>query len=405
MTDEEFIEPYRSRGRTLSRALWALGVVLLLVASTTFAYQLGLRQRVGAGADRGLTATSELAPVEELYEDLTSSAAEAPDSEQLVRAGIQGMLDTLNDDYARYYSPSDFAAFNAQLDGSFSGVGLLLEEAPEGPVVVSVLENTPAERAGVEEGERIVGVDGKDMRDASLEEIVMLVKGEAGTEVTLRLAGGAQGAREVTLVREDIEIPVLEHRTLDNGLGYIRLLQFSGHSGSDVRDAVEGFVEQDVRGVILDLRGNPGGLLNEAVDVAGVFIEDGPVVSVQERITERQELDATGDAYEDLPVVVLVDSGSASASEIVAGAIQDRGRGTIVGERTFGKGTVQTIRTLSDGSGVKFTTARYFTPSGDSIEGIGVAPDKRVAAGDTEVDEQLAAAEKALDALLADSAQ
>lgn len=400
MTDPELPEARARRGRPVTRILSAVGALLLFAATATFSYQLGARSGVPA-AEPAPPTVEALEPIEELFQDLSSSAVEAPDDAALVEGGIEGMLDTLNDDYARYYDASDFAAFNAQLDGSFSGVGLLLEETPEGPVVVSVLEDTPAEEAGIEEGERIIGVDGEDLRDASIEEVVSRVKGEAGTEVRLELAGGPDGIREVTVTREDIDLPTLEQRVLDDGVGYIRLLQFTNQAGEDVRNAVEDLIAEDVPGLVLDLRGNPGGLLEEAVDVTGIFIEEGPVVSVQERVGERKTLDATGDAYEDLPLVVLVDGGSASASEIVAGAVQDRDRGTIVGERTFGKGTVQTIRTLSDGSGVKFTTARYFTPSGDSIEGVGVAPDRRVA----EDDEQLAAAQQALDALTTASAQ
>ncbi len=184
---------------------------------------------------------------------------------------------------------------------------------------------------------------------------------------------------------------------LAGGAGYVQLRQFTSGVGADLRDEVDKLVERGAKGIVLDLRGNPGGLLNEAVDVGSVFIEQGRIVSVKERGTRARVYNAQGDALEDLPLVVLVNKGSASASEIVAGAIQDADRGTLVGQRTFGKGTVQTIHRLDSGGGVKYTTAEYFTPSGDSIEDVGVKPERKVV-GEKE---QLAAARNALKALIA----
>jgi carboxyl-terminal processing protease len=184
------------------------------------------------------------------------------------------------------------------------------------------------------------------------------------------------------VTRAEFDLPIVTSETLEDDVGYINLLQFVEGAGERVREEVAAMVDDGVAGIVLDLRENPGGLLNEAVAVSSVFIEDGNIVTVEERSREREVFEAVGDAYEQVPLVVLVDDHSASASEIVAGAIQDADRGTIVGEQTFGKGTVQTITQLSDGSGAKFTTARYYTPSGDSIEGVGVKPDVEVAAGD-----------------------
>ncbi|HSK90426.1 MAG TPA: S41 family peptidase, partial [Euzebyales bacterium] len=260
--------------------------------------------------------------------------------------------------------------------------GLLLEETPQGPVIVSVFEGTPADEAGIEEGEQIVSVDGENVRDEPLENIVSKVKGEAGTSVVLGLDGGDRGPRELKVTRAEFDVPMLSTETIADDVGYIRLRQFVDGSAEQVRESVTTLRDQGVAGVILDLRNNPGGLLNEAVDVASVFVENGEIVSVEERDGDRESFSATGDAIEDIPLVVLVDGHSASASEIVAGAIQDAERAPVVGETTFGKGTVQTIAQLSDGAGAKFTTARYYTPSGDSIEGVGVAPDVEAAAAE-----------------------
>lgn len=339
----------------------------------------------------------DFSAIAELYERITSEAVEAPGDEELLEGAIEGMLGTLDDPYAVYYDSEEFADFNEMLDGTFSGVGLMLEETPEGAEVVSVLPDGPAEEAGVEPGERIVGVDGRDVSDAPLESIVDLVQGEEGTEVTVGFEGGSEGPRELTMTRATIDFPHVEAERLDDGAGYVRLMHFSGNAAERLREAVGDLLDDGATGIVLDLRGNPGGLLREAVAVTSVFVPDGPVVGVKERGEERQTLTATGGALDDVPLVVLVDNRSASAAEIVAGALQDRDRAPIVGTPTFGKGTVQTVRTLGDGSGVKFTTAEYFTPSGDSIEEVGVVPDERVEGEE----EQLTAAQEALRSLVA----
>lgn len=384
------VELDRSGRRGPRLGLVAGGVVALLVL-LVLSFQLGVSS--GGAATEGVPtdAVRELEPVLSLYDELRGDAVDAPDSDALVEAAAQGMVDALDDPYAHLYDEQSYERLTQSLQGQFSGVGLVLESREDGPVIVSVIEGAPAEEAGITAGERIVEVNGEDVGEATIEELVALVSGEAGTEVTLTLDGGERGRYTVTVTRAEIDLPNVESRLLDDGAGYVRLVQFTDDVGQDVREAVADLGEQGAEGYVLDLRGNPGGLLDEAIDVASVFIEDGPVVSVQQREGERVTYDAQGEAIDD-PLVVLVDGGSASASEIVAGAVKDRDRGQIVGEQTFGKGTVQTIQPLPEGYGVKFTTARYFTPSGDSIEESGVMPDLVV----DEVDEQLAQAQEAL---------
>jgi carboxyl-terminal processing protease len=376
----EFESP-RHSGRTRLFGVAALLVLAALAGAGAFALVFSQR---AAGAGRGdAQVAKDLAPLAELYEALSDEAVDQPDREALVRGAIDGMLDTIDDPYARYFPSGDFADFSASLDGTFSGVGLMLEETPaDGPVIVSVLEGTPAEQAGIEEGERIVSVDGENVRDDPLEKIVAKVKGDPGTDVLLGLDGGDKGARELQVTRAEFDLPILNTDTIEGDIGYIDLRQFVEGSGQRVRDAAATMVDDGVEGIVLDLRNNPGGLLNEAINVASVFIEDGQIVSVEERGRRTETFEAVDDAFEDVPLAVLVDAHSASASEIVAGAVQDADRGAIVGVQTFGKGTVQTITQLSDGSGAKYTTARYYTPSGDSIEGVGVKPDVRVRARD-----------------------
>lgn len=361
----------------------AVGIVLAVLAGAGL--YLLLTDTRASGASSAATA-DDLEPVNELFEALTTDAVDAPDAEQLVQGAIDGMLDQLDDDYASYFAEQDFTEFNASLDGTFSGVGLMLEQ-PAGdkpPVIISVLEDTPAAKAGIEEGEQIVEVDGEDVSADPLESIVAKVKGEAGTTVKLGLAGGDAGRRTLEITRAEFDLPLVESETLDGDIGYVRLLQFANNSGDEVRTTVTDLLDDGAKGIVLDLRANPGGLLDEAVSVASVFIEDGEIVSVEERGGQRESLDAIDDAFEDVPLAVLINERSASASEIVAGAIQDADRGALVGEPSFGKGSVQTIAQFSDGSGAKFTTARYFTPSGDSIEGVGVTPEVKISLGDDE---------------------
>lgn len=371
---EEFEAPRRSPWARIAPTV--VGLVLAVIVGLGAYLVFSGPGSAGAGT-RG-AAAQDLEPVIELYDALTSDAVDAPESQELIDGAIDGMLEELDDPYADYFSANDFEDFNASLDGTFSGVGLMLTDTPDGPVIVSVLEDTPAQRAGIEEGERIVEVDGEDVSDEPLEQIVSKVKGEPGTTVSLGLAGGEQGRRTIEVTRAEFDLPLTMSRMLDGDVGYVDLLQFVNGSGDTVRREVRSLLDDGASGIVLDLRGNPGGLLNEAVDVASVFIEDGEIVSVEKRGGQREALTAVDDAFDQVPLVVLVDERSASASEIVAGAVQDRDRGTIVGGTTFGKGSVQTIAQFSDGSGAKFTTARYFTPSGDSIENVGVEPDVTV---------------------------
>jgi carboxyl-terminal processing protease len=367
------------------RILAAVCLLVLVAGVTLGSYRLG-QQSTGGSAVAPDELPSEFNAVAELYQRVSNEAVEVPSDDKLAEAAAEGMLGALEDPYSAYYTPDEFAELNNLLEGQFSGVGLVLEDTPQGFEAVSVIEGTPAAKAGIESGERIISVNGSDVTDQPIDSVVNRVKGEKGTEVTLGLTGGEAGEREVTLTRARIEVPTLESRVLDSGAGYVRLLQFTETAGEDVRGAVKELRAEGAERVVLDLRGNPGGLLREAVDVAGVFIEDGTVVSVKDRENSKEQLSATGEAFEGMPLAVLIDDGSASASEIVAGAVKDLDRGVVVGQKTFGKGTVQTVRVLADGSGAKFTTAEYFTPSGDSLEDKGVTPDRKVTGSDAQLD-------------------
>lgn len=373
------------------------------MASYSYGAQQGGSGPVGLPTPDGSAEHSELgSTVDELYDHLLEHAVEAPDGDILIRAALEAMLEELDDPYAVYYDAGEYASFNEMLDGSLSGVGMALEEAPDGVTVVTVFPDTPADEAGVEVGEIIVSVDGDDVADMPVDAVAERVRGDEGTDVTLGLAGGDEGDRELTLTRAEITIPSVETTMLDSGAGHVQLYNFTSNAGEQIEAEVTELLDEGANGIILDLRSNPGGLLDQAVDVTSVFLDADEVVRVQEADEDMRVLRATTGGFTDVPLVVLVDEASASASEIVAGAIQDADRGRIVGTHTFGKGTVQTVRSLADGSGAKFTTAKYFTPSGDSIEGTGVEPDVETGA---DPDEQLTAAEAELDAIVAQVAR
>ena len=369
----------------------ALGmtIVMLLVGATGM---LGFR----IGADQGVQGLpEEFTNVELLFDAVADDAVSAPGAEELIDGAIGGVLGALDDNYAIYYDPDRYEALNADLDGEFVGIGVTIEERSDGVYVVGVLPGSPAEAVGVIVGERITSVEGQSALDgATSRDVIDLIAGDEGEPVTVGFDQGPDGPRELTMVRAVLDLPEVASRVLDSGYGYAAAKTFSRNVNEQLAERVAAMVaEDDIDGLILDLRGNPGGLLTEAVEVVSLFVEEGVVVRVESRAEEVDRRVLGNAEFPDLPLVVLVDHNSASASEIVAGALQDLDRAQVVGLQTFGKGTVQTIRDLDLGAGVKFTTARYFTPSGDSIEGVGVTPDVITS---EDIDDQLAAAETAL---------
>lgn len=382
-----------------SKSLLVLGltvVLVLLVGVGAVGYLIGERQSRPAAPDVGSgdmeDAQQALSPVMELYAELREKAVDVPEDSELVEGAIEGMLDTLDDDYARYFPPDAFEAFQASVEGEFVGVGVFLEDTPDGATVRSVIPDTPAEGAGLQPGDRIISVDGEDVVNEPLDAITHRVQGEEGTDVTLGIEREGGETLEVTITRARIDVPVLEAR-VEDGVGVVELLQFTSTAGEQFEQVVTELAARDeVDGLLLDVRGNGGGVLNDAVEIADVLLDAGPVVRVVESDGRERELDSSDGGITDLPVVVVVDKGSASATEILAGALQERGRAQVVGEQTFGKGTVQTIRRFTNGSGVKFTTAEYFLPSGASIEGEGLAPDEIV----EDPDQQLEVARQVL---------
>ncbi len=325
------------------------------------------------------------------------------DEEKLDDASLKGIVDSLDDPFSHYLTPNEASQFNESVSGEFEGVGMNVEEDRRGLKVLRVFEGSPAEEAGVRRGDFILSVNGKSIAGVGSDVATSRIKGPAGTSVELSVLTPGEGQpRDVKVKRERIEVPVATGRIVERDgkkIGVVELLSFSSGAHGILRREVDEVLDKGADGIVLDLRGNGGGLLSEAQLVASIFIEDGRIVSTRGRSRPERVLDAEGDAIdEDIPVVVLVDGGSASASEIVTGALRDRNRATIVGTRTFGKGLVQELKPLTNGGVLDITVANYYLPGGKTISKAGIKPAVR-AEDDPETDRD-EALPTALDTLL-----
>ena len=310
---------------------------------------------------------------------------DTPDMPTVTYGAIQGMLETLGDPYTSFMEPSVAEVIREDATGSFEGIGAYVTLREDGKVeIASVFPDQPAEGAGLRSGDRILAVDGESIVGLGLYEAIAHIRGPAGSEAMLLIERvdeetGEVTTFEVTLTRARIEIPLVESRMLDGNVGYVRLTEFSATAASRMEQALNELLAQEPVGIVFDLRSNPGGWLDQAVDVADLFLGDG-VVLIERFSGNNQNVynSYDGEIAETIPLVVLVDGGSASASEIVAGAIQDRGRGVLIGTQTFGKGSVQRPYALSDGSELRVTIAHWFTPNDVEIHGQGLTPDIEV---------------------------
>ncbi|MEX5216661.1 MAG: S41 family peptidase [Nitrospiraceae bacterium] len=295
----------------------------------------------------------------------------------LVQGAIRGMLSTL-DPHSAYMTADMYKEMQVETKGEFGGVGIQIGVKENRLAVIAPIEGTPAYRAGIKAGDFITKVNDEPTKDLTLMDAVQKMRGPKGTKVHLTIQrDGSTDPMVFSLVRDTIKIESVKSKVIDNTIGYIRLTQFQEATGRDLSRALKQFREQKVQGTVLDLRNNPGGLLTSAVDVSEQFVGNGKlIVYTKGREGKKDEwFSKTKESLEDYPMIILVNEGSASASEIVAGALQDWGRAVIVGTTTFGKGSVQTILPLGDGSGLRLTTAKYYTPKGRSIQSTGITPD------------------------------
>ncbi len=354
------------------RRTWFVGPVLIiaLIAGVL----------IGKGWERTGHATEtyeELKTFSEVLSQIQKHYVDETKPKDLVQGAIRGMLSTL-DPHSAYMTPDMYKEMQVETKGEFGGVGIQIGVKENRLAVIAPIEGTPAHRAGIKAGDYITRVNDESTKDLTLMDAVQKMRGPKGTKVNLTVQrDGVQDPLVFTLVRDIIKIESVKSKVIDNTIGYVRLTQFQEATGKDLTRALKQFREQKLQSTILDLRNNPGGLLTAAVDVSEQFVGSGKlIVYTKSRDGKKDEwFSKTKEQLEDYPMIVLVNEGSASASEIVAGALQDYGRAVVVGTTTFGKGSVQTILPLGDGSGLRLTTAKYYTPKGRSIQSTGITPD------------------------------
>lgn len=294
----------------------------------------------------------------------------------LFEGALKGMIDALREPHSVYLDEEDLNTIKQHTSGTYAGIGMVLGYGSKGLEAVTVIDDQPAYKAGVKSGDYIISIDGKDTKDMKIEDAAATIRGEVGTTVTIVIE--RDGEQETfTITREEIILPTVKSHMLIDTVGYIRISQFAEHTAENFKEQYDELRKQGMKSLILDLRDNPGGLLNSAEDIASVIMPEGPLVSMTPRSGESTTYTSKG-VDVPVPMAVLINKGSASASEIIAGAVQDRKLGTIVGTTSYGKGTVQTIYPNFDGEGIKVTIAKYHTPNDRVIDGIGIRPDVEV---------------------------
>lgn len=358
--------------QTRTRVVATTAAILVAYAAGT---ATGVLTRSPSGSHTGGSV------IDQAETTIESRAAKPVPRSDLEHAAVQGMLKALGDQWSAYYAPTDFAHFQQVLSGAYTGVGVWVRRTSAGALRVTSLEpDSPAARAGLQPGDRLVAVAGTPVGGRSVAEVVSGLRGRPGTDVTVEVRRASTTfttvLRRTTITDDDVTATMLSP-----GIEMLRISAFTRGVGRWVRSQVRLAQQRHVQGLVLDLREDPGGLLDEAVETASAFLSHGKVVSYVQRGSKPKVLNALGSGDTTTPLVVLVDGGTASAAEIVAGALQDRGRAVVVGSQTFGKGSVQAPSQLSDGSAIELTVGHYFTPSGRSLDGVGITPDVLVPAG------------------------
>lgn len=347
---------------TAGRALIAIGVVVVLLV-------LGSAWAMASNFDN-------LGNLVKVVALMRSQGIYQVSPGQMVGGAIEGMVDSLNDPYSVYMNPASFNQLQQQIQGSFAGLGMVVTMNNNYLTVKSTIKGTPAQQAGIGANDTILKINNQDTKGMDLETAVGLLRGPVGSAVTLTVAksGPTGSTRQVSMVRQQINVPTVEGRMIAPGIGYVAISQFSENTAEEMKAQLVSLMSQGLQGLVLDLRDNPGGELTASVNVARFFLPNGSPVVYIESNYGQQVLSQTTDPLIKVPIVVLVNGNTASAAEILSGAIKDTGVGVLVGTKTFGKGVVQTVYPLSGGAGLKLTTARYLTPDKHDIEHKGIEP-------------------------------
>ena len=371
-------------------------IALIVVVTALFSSVLtimGLMKLLGLGGEK----TTDLLRFFGVMRMIETRYVTEVDSSSLMDGAIDGMVKSLGDPHSMYMKTSMYKALKEHTAGAFGGIGVTMGFKDDKVTIMSVLEGTPGEKAGLKVGDEILSVDGTPVAEYQPEEVAMHIRGEAGTEVKLMIHRADAQDKEYAIQRDMIKVPSAKGKMLDNSdMGYIRIASFGENTGDEFKAEYEKLQAAGMAGLIVDLRQNPGGLITSCVEVADMLVPQGNIVSVVQRDGSREDYNSTLE-NSTLPLVVLIDENSASASEILAGALQDREAATIVGTKSYGKGSVQVVVPLFHSDGLKLTIAKYYTPSGKCIDGIGIEPDVTVnlTAEDTE-DKQLNMAKEVL---------
>ena len=364
----KFLVKDYSHGKIKYIALGFLGAIFAGVAAI-----------IGVSAFLGLSSANILQAMRffATMRFVESQYVDTVDEKQLVDGAINGMVKSLGDPYSVYLPPDMYTRLKNQTSGQFGGIGVVMGHDGSNVHIISVMDGTPGEKAGLKVNDSIVAVDGKSTSEMEFEHVAMSIRGEAGTDVTLTIGREGEPNADYTMTRSMIHYDTAAGRMIDdenNDVGYIRISSFSENTAEEFKKAYDSLKEKGMKGLIIDLRGNPGGFLTTCVDIANFVVPKGLVVSVVERDGTREEYMSNHDG-DTIPAVVIINEASASASEILAGALQDTGAATVIGTTSYGKGSVQVVMPLTDGDAVKLTIAKYYTPNGRSIAGSGITPD------------------------------
>lgn len=351
--------------------------ILLTAGLTIFALTFGDKKVVEVAVP---VEREEFSKLYDAYDELKEKYYVEIDDEEIITGAINGMFDALEDPYSDFMDVEEAEHFNSDLSSTFQGIGAEIQERNGNIVVVSPIKNSPAEKAGILPEDIILTVDGESIQGMSASEAVLLIRGEKGTPVELTIQrGDSEEVIEVKIIRDDIPIETVYGEMGDDKIAHLQITSFSEQTYDELVKFLEDFDAKGMESIILDVRQNPGGFLESAIDIANLFLEDGkPIVQVQSREGQPEVVVAQGGKKYDQPIVVLIDNGSASASEILAGALSESAGAQIVGLNSFGKGTVQTVSNLPDGANLKYTTGKWLTPDGNWINEKGIKPDVKV---------------------------
>ena len=349
-------------------------IIVATVLISFFLFVLGFTKLLGFDSAH----TAELGRLFSVMRLIETRYVDSVDETKLINGAISGMVQSLGDPHSIYMDEKIFQQLKEHTEGEFGGIGVTMGFKGGGVHVISVLEGTPGEAAGIQAGDEILAVDGTPVSEFQPEEVALHIRGEIGTDVTLKIHRKGTEDKDITIARARIHLETAKGKMIEGTqMGYIRISSFSDNTAKEFSEALDDLKAQGMQGLIIDLRQNAGGLITSRVDIAGRVVPKGPIVSAVERDGSKKEYDSALETPFG-PIVVLIDGGSASASEILAGALQDTGAATLVGTKSYGKGSVQMVIPLLHDDGLKLTIAKYLTPCGRSIDGTGIDPDVEV---------------------------